>query len=266
MSGPIEVTSREGVRSELGERGFAFVDAARYHVPPSLQPSLAELAGAFDRLEPDAYLRDGARFRQRRYGRFLLGHEGWLQDLPTAPYFQTAEHNSYAGGIPRRIADLEPATRRNEMLARLIRFDASVFETQIQGPFDHWRVEVHLFRVWARWDEPGLPTPEGVHRDGNDFFAVHLLRREAVRGGETTVYDPSSHPLRTRTLREPLDTLLVNDREVLHGVSPIVPADDRKPGHRDVAVIDFFVIRDPRRLRSGLATDPTAQVPTSHAQ
>ncbi len=263
---PIATASVGDARSQLAHDGFAFVDGSKFDASPSLAASMSEFADAFDRLEPDGYLQDGSTFRLRRYGRFLLARDGTLRDLPTAPYFQATEINSYAGGIDRSFADLEADTRRNEMLKSLIQFDASVFEARVDAPFDHWRVEVHPLRIVARHDEVGLPTPEGLHRDGNDFFAVHLIRREGVLGGETTVCDVDRRPLKVRTLREPLDSLLVNDHAVLHGVSPIVPEDEARPGFRDVVVIDFFIVRTPLPDASDPEADSAAQMPATKTQ
>ena len=230
-------------QSTLRELGFEFLDGARASVHPSLRGPLADLGESFDRLPEDPYLRDGQKFRYRAYGRFLLAPGGRLQDLPTQPFFQSGEYNRYAGGIQRHLPELDPRCRRNPMLRELIRRDASHFTAAVDNPTTTWRVEVHLFRIVARPDAPGYPTPEGIHRDENDFFAIHLLKREGVRAGDgvTTIYDPQQRLLAAHTLRTPLDTLLADDRRVLHAVSPINLADRAEVGIRDVVNIDFFI-------------------------
>jgi hypothetical protein len=38
---------------------------------------------------------------------------------------------------------------------------------------------------------------------------------------------------------EPLDSVLLDDHRVWHGVTPVVPLDPAREGHRDVLVLTF---------------------------
>ena len=38
-----------------------------------------------------------------------------------------------------------------------------------------WHIECHQFRIEARQDAAGQPTPEGVHRDGVDCVLVLMV-------------------------------------------------------------------------------------------
>ena len=95
---------------------------------------------------------------------------------------------------------------------------------------------MHQFRIEARAGEEGHPTPEGMHRDGVDWVLVLMVRRENVASGETTIYDLVKRPLGSFTLTAPLDSALVDDSRVYHGVTPVVPLDpaaaglSRRPG------------------------------------
>jgi hypothetical protein len=40
-------------------------------------------------------------------------------------------------------------------------------------------------------------------------------------------------------MTDPLDAALVDDNRVAHGVTPIMPLDRSRPGHRDVLVVTF---------------------------
>jgi hypothetical protein len=101
-------------------------------------------------------------------------------------------------------------------------------------------VRVHQIRIVALPGEPGLPAPEGVHQDGTDFLALHLVRRQNVAGAESTIYDPGRRPIATYTMRQPLDSFIIEDPRVLHGVTPVHTADGRTPGARDMLGIDFI--------------------------
>ena len=103
-----------------------------------------------------------------------------------------------------------------------------------------WHVEVHQFRIEARPDVKGLPTPEGLHRDGVDYVLVLLVNRAEHRQRH------DHHPRRSIggcsasfTLTEPCDAALVDDARVFHGVTPVEPVDPDLPAYRDVLVVTF---------------------------
>jgi hypothetical protein len=66
-----------------------------------------------------------------------------------------------------------------------------------------------------------------------------LISRRNASGGESSVFDLRGNPLLATTLSQPGTMLLGDDRRTLHGVSPIGPADRRRPAMRDVLVITF---------------------------
>ena len=51
--------------------------------------------------------------------------------------------------------------------------------------------------------------------------------------------DGAGRDLGTFTLDTPLDTVLLDDHRVWHGVTPVHPVDDAAPAHRDVLVLTF---------------------------
>jgi hypothetical protein len=68
---------------------------------------------------------------------------------------------------------------------------------------------------------------------------VLMVRRENVASGETTIYDLLERPLGSFILTAPLDSALVDDSRVYHGVTPVVPLDPARPAYRDVLVVTF---------------------------
>ncbi len=82
-----------------------------------------------------------------------------------------------------------------------------------------WHVEMHQFRIEARPDIEGQPTPEGLHRDGVDWVLVLLVRRENVASGETNITDLQRALVSSFTLTDPMDAALVDDGRVYHGVT-----------------------------------------------
>ena len=231
-----------GIQSALRKRNFAQVDGACYRVADDLAVAQRRLFREWDHLEPDDYLRDGANFRRRRFALFYFNPgSDELLPLPPGTYFQDLDINNYAGGISRRFAPIRPTAGKNEFLHELIRLLFRQLPIEPDRLSHPWLVDVHQIRITATAQEQGEPAPEGPHHDGEEFGVIHLVNRTNVAGGITTVYS-NQEPLSSCTLREPLDTLLLWDPQVMHGVSPIGAVNPDEPGIRDTLLIGY----DPR--------------------
>ncbi|VAW31873.1 hypothetical protein MNBD_CHLOROFLEXI01-3073 [hydrothermal vent metagenome] len=234
------ITINRAIRPELRKKKYALMAAEEFTIPPELANDRQQLWASWDNLKPDNYLQDGARFRLRRFGLFCwLPSSGELLPLPPAPYFQAAGTNSYAGGIERQFAPLTEATLTNRFLHELIKFTFRQFPVTSEMTQHPWEIDVHQFRIVATEGEHGEPTPEGIHHDDDDFNAIYLVRRDNVNGGVNTVYDNDCNPLASCTLHQPMDSVLVWDPHVMHGVTPIHPRNPQEQGIRDVLVIGY---------------------------
>ena len=105
------------------------------------------------------------------------------------------------------------------------------------------------FRIEAPLGGEGLPTPEGMHRDGVDFVLVLLVNRANIASGTTSIHAPDGRELGRFTLTFPLDAALVDDARVAHGVTPVKAIDAASPAYRDVLVVTF--------CRAALSGPPT---------
>ena len=236
-----QITTKQDIRPAIEKNGYSWIPASEFVLSSDLELDRQQFWADWDNLEPDKYLKDGARFRSRRYGRFyFLPDQEILAPLPHEPYFQTPEDNDYVGGIHREFASLLSATQSNRFLHELIRFNFRHLPVSAEKRSSSWEVGIHQVRITATAQEQGEPTPEGVHHDGNDFFAVYLIGRENASGGISTIYDNDVNPLESQTLARPMDAILVQDPRVMHGVTPIEPRDPDRPATRDVLVVDYF--------------------------
>ena len=156
---------------------------------------------------------------------------------PHQPHYQSRDYNTLNGGIERWFAPILPEIADGATLAPILRFCRSLFD-RLSGPQD-WHIELHQFRIEARRGIEGHPTPEGRHRDGVDHVLVLLVNRRNIQSGVTTIHDLDGDTLGSFTLTQPLDSALVEDRRVMHGVTPVEPVDPRVPGFRDVLVVTF---------------------------
>jgi hypothetical protein len=194
------------------------------------------VAASWNDLAVDAYLAEGSRFRRRRFAVYAADADGRIERQPHQPHFQHRDYNTLFGGIERWFEPVLPAVGNAASVATIIGFCVRFFGGHAKD-VRRWHVEVHQFRIEARTDVPGQPTPEGTHRDGVDFVLVLLVRRDNIVSGVTTVYDLNGAALGAFTLTDPFDATLVDDNRVAHGVTPVAPLDPARPGFRDVLVV-----------------------------
>jgi hypothetical protein len=229
------------VRREIAERGFAWIPRAAWSLGPRWEPHWQRLGKDWDHLELDGYLEGGAQFRRRRYGRFYWSPaDGTLAALPLEPYFQPEDENPYAGGVAREFAPLRADTVDNPFLHALVRTTFACLPVAGDRQDATWEVRIHQIRIVATPEEPGQPAPEGIHQDGTDFLTLHLVRLQNIAGGESTIYDLDRKPIWRYTMRETFDSLILEDPRIMHGVTPVYPADGGTVGTRDMLGVDFL--------------------------
>jgi hypothetical protein len=198
--------------------------------------ALMALRPSWNDLVPDAYLRDGGRYRKRRHSCFVVEGDMVVQ-VPHRAHWQPVEYNALHGGLERWFEPMDPAVVAQPVWTRLLRSLAAACSA-LEGA-QPWFVEAHQFRIDTT-DGIGRPTPEGAHRDGVDFVVVALVDRAGVKGGETRVFDAEGPSGIRFTMSEPWTTLVLDDARVIHETTPIQPLDQAAPGgHRDTLVLTF---------------------------
>lgn len=223
--------------AQLRQQGFAVLDAA----------ATQALAGAalpawcpyWDALPPDQHLLDGGRYRRRRHGCFIVtaGPAGQVQPVPHRAHWQPLAYNALHGGLQRWFEPLPEALVADPAWARLLVALAGHASTLRQAPpAEPWYVEAHPFRIDTH-NGIGRPTPEGAHRDGVDLVVVVLMARQAIKGGETRVFDAAGPQGMRFTLAQPGSALLLDDERVIHETTPIQPLVAGAAGHRDTLVV-----------------------------
>jgi hypothetical protein len=222
--------------------GFAFVRAPemRRILDGAGLRDWKAFAASWNTLGVDTYMADGGRYRRRKFGAFRAAPGGILRK-PHQPHYQSRDYNPLNGGIERWFEPVTDVIAGHPALSAILRTSYTLFDRMTPTELcpEAWHVEIHQFRIQARAGEEGRPTPEGMHRDGVDWVLVLMVRRENVVSGETTIYDLAKRPLGSFTLTAPLDSALVDDSRVYHGVTPVVPLDPRYPAYRDVLVVTF---------------------------
>jgi hypothetical protein len=232
-------TDYVGLTARISIDGFAFVPAAQMRPllgSPDEGADWAAFASSWGDLPLDTHLPDGHRYRRRRHATLSAraGEDAFRLEAHQ-PHYQALEYNPLVGGIERWFEPVHGEIATGETFSRIVSFCLRLFGAMRPGVA--WHIEAHQFRIEARADAMGLPTPEGVHRDGVDYVLVMLVDRVNIESGSTTIHSPTGHLLGRFTLATPLDSALVDDARVAHGVTAVRPVDPARPAHRDVLVV-----------------------------
>ncbi|MEO9191104.1 MAG: 2OG-Fe dioxygenase family protein [Acetobacteraceae bacterium] len=236
MSGEDELRA---LADEVAGDGYAFVDGAVMRAVLTRTGPLADwaaFAASWDDLGLDTYMADGGRYRKRRHAVYAAGSDGIGRKTHQAHY-QSRDYNALNGGIARWFEPVRPEIGAGPTMTAVLATCRALFERLT--PATRWHIETHQFRIEARAEQAGRPTPEGTHQDGVDHVLVLLVGRRNIREGVTAVTDLAGRTLGSFTLTEPLDAALVDDNRVMHGVTPVAPIDPAFPGYRDVLVVTF---------------------------
>lgn len=231
-------TAADRAASSLREHGYAVLRAQDF--AGWIGAGLAELRALepdWDGLPPDAFLKDGGRYRRRRHSCFVA-RAGALVQVPHRAHWQPVEYNALHGGMQRMFEPMHDATARSPVWERLLCRLAELSDQVFCPPGGHerWFVEAHQFRIDTA-DGIGRPTPEGAHRDGVDLVAVILVGRKGVKGGETRVFEATGPSGQRFTLTEPWSVMLLDDARMIHETTPIQP--EAPGGVRDTLVLTY---------------------------
>ncbi|AEG09409.1 Protein of unknown function DUF2257 [Shewanella baltica OS183] len=191
---------------------------------------------SFNQLKADNYLKSKSVFRRRAYsiGSITNSRLNWKEDTT---FLQSEELNRYIGGVIRHFEPLlmESKNYIESIVHRLIK--------SAKIPQDDYEIGCHQIRISAENDFNGYPAPEGFHRDGFDYIAIHCVSLNNVNGAISLVrpIDDEDHLLEHVLM--PGQVMVLDDREVEHYVTPMTP---KLPGaaHRDIFVITISHIKE----------------------
>lgn len=230
----------DSVSKHLGSDNYTFVNGSDLINVLKGNEQLDNFSNYWNNLCLDTYMADGGTYRLRRYGQFSYKpgcHD--FEMLPHEQYFQPSYINSLNGGIERKFEPLEDNFAKHPLLHNVLGFLTQVYN-ETKGHKCNWNIRLHPYRIIASPDQKGLPTPEGLHRDGVTYIAVLMINRFNIDGGITTITDEKKSKLLETQLTNPFDLYLADDSATMHAVSPISKADDYiQQAYRDVLVIAF---------------------------
>lgn len=225
-------------RTALRQPGFCFVSdpLMRSVLSTTALSAWPSFAQSWNDLVLDAYMRDEGRYRKRRHAAFKVSAMGVITALPAQPHYQSLDYNPLNGGIARHFAPMHPTNTGNALFTELLQRFAELVKP-LNADVQNWLAEAHQFRIEPTPDAAGLPTPEGVHRDGVDYVLVLMVARENIAAGTTTVHLAGGLEVGSFTLSQPLEAVWLDDSRIFHGVTAVHARDPELPAYRDVLVL-----------------------------
>ncbi|MCW6530677.1 2OG-Fe dioxygenase family protein [Sphingomonas sp. MMSM20] len=230
----------DDIAAVLDRRGYIYLPS------PALQEVVgwnseqwSGFAASWDRLGDDRFMADGGRYRRRRHAAFEASAER-LRCKVHQPHFQSRDYNPLNGDVQRWFDPVENGIAQCEILQSIFRSLTPFFaKLDNHEPTGSWHSEMHQIRIETSPRELGRPTPEGLHRDGVDWVLVMLIARKNVEDGVTEIGDPDGQRLGRFTLTRPGDAVILDDRRIRHGVTPIRAMSDTEPAYRDALVLTW---------------------------
>jgi hypothetical protein len=181
---------------------------------------------------------DHGRYRRRRHAVFAASADGAIRRCAHQAHYQTVDYNQLNGGIERWFEAIDAQLGEGPSMRSILRCCHQLFASLAPAIAD-WHIEAHQFRIEAAPGMSGLPTPEGMHRDGVDYVLVLLVERSNIDSGTTLIGNSAEGFSSSFTLTAPFDAALVDDHRVYHGVTPVQAIDPAQAAHRDVLVLTF---------------------------
>src|SRR5437868_4308294 len=122
--------TRSALHAAMVQHGFAFVEGPVMRELLEAHGTLADwdaFTASWNRLEIDAYMADGGRYRRRRHGTFTAPASGPIVVNAREPHFQTVDYNPLNGGIARWFEPIDPAIAAGPSMEAILTFCRSLF-------------------------------------------------------------------------------------------------------------------------------------------
>ena len=236
------VTSKQKLIDNLNKQNFLLLTNNKTSLNFVNDPSLSynqAFKQSWNNLKVDPYLEKGKQFRLRRYS-VLLWSQKNINILAHENHYQSKFYNHIYGGVNREFSPINNSILNNPFMKNIIHWNIDLFNRKNE---QSWRIQCHQFRILATADQAGQPTPEGIHQDGADYVFIMLMNRHNISGGISSIYNKNKKLLSSTTLKEEGESILVNDRKLLHGVTDIKLKCKDEEGYRDVLVLSFHKIK-----------------------
>jgi hypothetical protein len=224
--------SGSAVSTLISAQGFAVVIGREMASAPSLLAG--SLSSLLDDAPLDAHVAHPTRFRLHNKLVYLPWN-GYLSRLPLPCYYRDLPTWTDFG---RFYASIGIGLLSSHAFAKLIEGDFLACQMSIIYKSYPVEIGINLIRIKASEQIAGVSPSNKPHRDGERFIIPQMFCRQNVIGGENSIWTDSGDCVWKGVLREPLDTLFVDDMRLLHHVEPISIEFGFQEGFRDVLIVD----------------------------
>lgn len=241
----VSLFNSNSIADTLKQDGFVLIAPEIFSaIVSSSLLELNNLKTYWHNLPLDSYLKDGGNYRHRRHASYTISNNK-ITTVPCRAHWQFLENNQLNGGIQRWYDPLEEnlsdsKSWQNILLAITQLLNLAILNLAIPNLVNSapakWFVEAHQFRI-NTMSGIGLPTPEGVHRDGADFVAIILVDRAQIKGGESRIFYADGTACFAKILTDPWTLLMIDDTRMLHETTPITST--YSSGYRDTLVLTY---------------------------
>ncbi len=237
--------SSEEVIEDVLAQGFKALPFKSWVFPDYWPRDSVRFRASWASLIEDRQMGDGGHYRYRRFFKALWRPErGLLEPMDDNSIYQELEDNSLNGGRVRYYEPIEPEIQNMQVFRDLILADWSLVKSFYPESAE-LVVCVHQVRIIARPGEAALPTPEGIHRDAEDFTFQHFLGRESVEGGVFRVFKSKSLEEEIyQWQQEDVWDAVVFTGSTWHDATPLHLEKGEVLGFRDILLVDFTLFKE----------------------
>ncbi|MEO8386580.1 MAG: 2OG-Fe dioxygenase family protein, partial [Betaproteobacteria bacterium] len=186
------------LNEKIQRDGFCFVAADDARLLLGDIADWPQFEASWNDMPLDTYMADGGRYRRRRHATLSVAVGATTALLEAhQPHYQSLDYNNLNGGVARHFEPIRADIIVGASMSALLALCIQVFGGLLPGR--RWHVEVHQFRIEAGTQHQGMPTPEGVHRDGVQYVMVLMVKRYNIAEGTTTIHDAAGVKLTSFT-------------------------------------------------------------------
>lgn len=228
---------------QLNHRGFEFFSNHLFQMDRNEERGFKSLRCGYDGMPEDPHLNPGEGERFRRYARFCIDPKTLKLSLfPHDRFYQSKTYDVLYGDVHREFPPLTPELATNPFFQNLLKLNFLTFNPVSEEPYE---ISVHMIRIAATLtNQRGRPAPEGIHRDGYHYAAIHLMERRNLTGAENRLYDLNKNIIFRTLLERPMDSILLDDRRVFHGVEPFTALQTDESSYRDILILLYQPLSD----------------------
>ncbi len=198
------------------------------------------LLKSWDNLKLDIYIKNKFKYRYRAYSKFSYSYEDkLLNKLKNQGFNQSKKNNILFGNVNRKFSDISNLTLENSIFKNIINYDIKILK-KINPNIKIVTLGIHQIRIKTKKNNPGIPAPEGVHCDGHNYLFQHLIYKKNVYGGLTVLFK-NNLPIDAKSMDDFMDTVVVNDKKLMHFATPINVKNEKNHGYRDMLLVDFKI-------------------------